>query len=399
MNGWTLARELFLVLAFMPFAYYAVAIVAARRFFGARHGRFASGGAPGEPACTRGVSILKPIRGLDRETYENYASFCRQDYPEFEILFCVSDDSDSAIPTIEKIIRDFPERQIRLLVGSEPLGASDKVNKLCRMTREARYGVILVSDSDVRVAPNFLCEVVASFRDPKVGGVTCLYRGITDGSFAADLEALGNSADFAPGVLVAQSLGDLDFMLGAVMVTTKKHLAEIGGFESLVDYFCDDYELGNRIATRGYRIELSRTPVDVVYPRESFAGAFRHQVRWNLSIRCSRPWGHFGLLFTQGLTWAIAGMLVARSWPLTVAFAACYCLLRYEVAIAVGARGMDDGLVRRKLRLLPLRDAFAFLVWLASFFPQRIRWRDQQFRVRDKRLVPLPSATSRLARL
>jgi len=394
MNGWMLARDLLLVLAFVPFAYYVAAIVAAGRFFRARNPQSPSPAASSEPVFAPGVSILKPIRGLDRETYENYASFCRQDYPELEILFCVSDDSDSAIPTIEQIIRDFPERQVRLLVGSEPLGASDKVNKLCRMTREARYDVILVSDSDVRVGPSFLREVVAPFRDARVGGVTCLYRGLTDGSFAADLEALGNSTDFAPGVLVAQSLGELDFMLGAVMVTTKKHLAEIGGFESLVDYFCDDYELGNRIAARGYRVELSRTPVDIVYPRESLAGAFRHQVRWNLSIRYSRPWGHFGLLFTQGLAWAIAGMLVARSWPLIFAFVACYCLLRYEIAIAVGVRGMNDELVRRKLRLLPLRDAFAFLVWLASLFPQRIHWRDQQFHVRDKRLVPLPARHS-----
>ena len=142
-------------------------------------------------------------------------------------------------------------------MGAEPLGASDKVNKLCRMAREARHEIIVVSDSDVRVEPGFLRAVAAPFHDPKVGGVTCLYRGLTDGSFAADLEALGNSTDFAPGVLVAWLFGDVDFMLGAVMATTKKHLAEIGGFESLVDYFCDDYELGNRIAARGHRVELS----------------------------------------------------------------------------------------------------------------------------------------------
>jgi ceramide glucosyltransferase len=391
MNGWAVARDAFVALAFVPFAYYLVAIVAAGRFFPARAAGSTTAETHPGAEFVPPVSILKPIRGLDRETYENYASFCRQDYPEFEILFCVSDASDLAVPVIEKIIRDFPERQIRLLAGSEPLGASDKVNKLCRMAHEARHEIILVSDSDVRVAPDFLREAVAPFRDPKVGGVTCLYRGLTDGSFAANLEALGNSTDFAPGVLVARFLGDLDFMLGAVMVTTQKHLAEIGGFESLVDYFCDDYELGNRIAARGYRVELSRAPVDIVYPRESLGDAFRHQVRWNLSIRYSRPWGHFGLLFTQGLFWAVAGILLARTWPAIFAFTACYCLLRYEVALSVGARGMDDKLVRRKLRLLPLRDAFAFLVWSASFFPQRIHWRDQQFHVRDKRLVPLPA--------
>ena len=179
-------------------------------------------------------------------------------------------------------------------------------------------------------------------------------------------------------------------MLGAVMATTKRHLAEIGGFESLVDYFCDDYELGNRIAARGHRIELSRFPVDIVYPHETLGVAFRHQLRWNLSIRYSRPWGHFGLIFTHGLVWSLVGMMLARTWAAVFAFTAAYFFLRGEMAIGAGARGMGDTLVRRKPWMLPLRDAFAFVVWLASFFPQRIHWRDREFYVREKRLVPIP---------
>ncbi len=379
MTPWTLIRDALLLVSLAPFAYYILAIIAAGRFFSQ----------PLASDFSPPVSILKPIHGLDREAYENYASFCRQDYPEFEILFCVTDDQDPAIPVIRKLIADFPERSIRLLIGSDPLGASDKVNKLCRMVREARNEIVIVSDSDVRIEPGFLRAVAGPFSDSSVGGVTCLYRGITDGGFAADLEALGNSADFAPGVLVAWLLGGVNFMLGAVMATTKKHLAEIGGFESLVDYFCDDYELGNRIAARRHRVELSRFPVDVVYPEETLGDAFRHQLRWNLSIRYSRPWGHLGLIFTQGLVWSIVGMCLAHSWPGVFVFTAGYCLLRYEVALGTGARGMQDQLIRQKLWMLPLRDAFAFVVWLASFFPQRIHWRDREFYVRDKRLVPI----------
>jgi ceramide glucosyltransferase len=279
-------------------------------------------------------------------------------------------------------------------VGADPLGASDKVNKLCRMAREAKNEILIVSDSDVCVEPGFLAAAAAPFADPSVGGVTCLYRGLTDDSLAANLEALGNSADFAPGVLVAWLLGGkrLNFMLGAVMATTKKQLAEIGGFESLVDYFCDDYELGNRIATRSRRVELIRTPVDIVYPHESLGEAFEHQVRWNLSIRFSRPAGHLGLLFTHGLPWAILGLALAHSWAGMFFFVGGYALLRYEVALGTGARGMRDPLIRRRLWMLPVRDAFAFLVWLASFFPRRIRWRDREFWVREKRLVPVPPA-------
>jgi ceramide glucosyltransferase len=280
-----------------------------------------------------------------------------------------------------------------LLVGAPEIGVSDKVNKLCRMAREARHEVVIVSDSDVRVEPGFLRAVVGPFRDPKVGGVTCLYRGLTDSGFAADLEALGNSADFAPGVLVARLFGGLDFMLGAVMATTKKHLAEIGGFEALADYFCDDYELGNRIAARGYRVELSRFPVDIVYPHETFGDAFRHQLRWNLSIRYSRLWGHAGLIFSNWVPWAVlVGALV--SWRAAAAYGGVALLFRVAMATSTGFAGMRDRLVLRKVWLLPVRDAFAFVVWVGSFFAQRIHWRGRLFRVRDKKLVPVAPGNS-----
>jgi ceramide glucosyltransferase len=383
MADWTMVRDALLLLALAPLAYYALAILAAKRFF------------LGGPSYPRNfappVSILKPVRGLDRETYENYASFCRQDYPEFEILFCVTDKQDPAIPVIEQIIRDYPQRSIRLLIGSEPLGVSDKVNKLCRMAREARHDLLIVSDSDVRVEPGFLRAVAAPFYDSRVGGVTCLYRGITDGSFAADIEAIGNTADFAPGVLVAWLLGGLDFMLGAVMATTKHHLSNIGGFESLVDYFCDDYELGHKIAAGRDRVELSRFPVSIVYPRQTLAQAFRHQLRWNLSIRYSRPWGHLGLIFSQGLPWALLGAALAHSAAGALGYIVAYLVLRIAMAAVVaGSAAMGDILVLKQLWLLPIRDAFAFAVWLASFFPQRIQWRDREFYVRNKRLVPAP---------
>ncbi len=384
-------RDAFLVMALAPFAYYLLAIFASFQFFRAAKSDAAMDSDPSVRAAsefTPPISILKPIRGLDRETYENYASFCLQDYPEFEILFGVSDENDPAIPEIERIIRDFPSRSIRLLIGSEPLGVSDKVNKLCRMTREARHEIILVSDSDVRVEPEFLRAVAAPFRDASVGGVTCLYRGLAGSSVPAILEALGNTADFAPGVLVAQLLDGVDFMLGAVMATSKRQLAAIGGFESLVDYFCDDYELGNRIAASGQRVVLSDFPVSIVYPRETLGEAFRHQLRWNLSIRYSRPWGHFGLLFSQGLPWAILGAVIAPSAAIAGGYLGAYLLLRCALAFVAGSWGMHDETVRERWRLLPLRDLFAFAVWVASFFPQRIRWRDREFYVREKRLVP-----------
>lgn len=387
MTIWAVIRYALLGLSMAPLGYYVVAIIAAGKFFRER---------PAAPTdFAPPISILKPIRGLDREAYENFASFCRQDYPEFEILFCASDKEDPAVPVIEQIIRDFPNRPVRLLIGSEPLGASDKVNKMCRMAHEAAHEIILVSDSDVRVELGFLRAVAEPFRDAKIGGVTCLYRGITDGSFAADLEALGNSTDFASGVLVAWLFGGVKFMLGAVMATTKTRLAEIGGFESMVDHFSDDYELGSRLAECGHRIELSTFPVSIVYPQQTLRDAFRQQVRWNLSIRYSRPWGHFGLIFTQGLAWLVVAVCLLHTWLAALAYAAAYSLLATDAALTVGARGMRDQLVRQKQWMLPMREAFAFVAWVMSFFPQRIHWRGQEFRVRERRLVPVRSSDSR----
>ena len=377
-------RYALFALGFAPLAYYLVSIFAAGRFFGRR------GDLPAEsPSFTPPVSIVKPIYGLDRETYENYASFCAQDYPEYEILFCVSDEADPAVAVIHKIIQDFPDRAIRLLIGSEPLGVSDKVNKLCRMAREAKHETLIVSDSDVRVDVDYLREVVAPFQDARVGGVTCLYRGLTDNSLAADLEAIGNSTDFAAGVLSAWLFSEVNFMLGATMAVRKTVLAEIGGFESMVDYFSDDYELGNRIATNGHRVALIPHPVAIVYPRQALRDAFHHQLRWNLSIRFSRPAGHLGLIFTQGLPLAILAAICAPSIGWAVGVLAAYIILRRISAWKIGVAGMKDANLRNKMELLLLRDAFAFVVWVTSFFPRQVLWRGKEFQVRDKRLVPV----------
>jgi ceramide glucosyltransferase len=382
----TVIRYALFALGFVPLAYYLVSIFAAGRLFGRRNDL-----SPASSSFTPPVSILKPIYGLDRETYENYASFCVQDYAEYEILFCVSDEADPAAPVIRKIMQDFPGRAIRLLVGSEPLGVSDKVNKLCRMAREAKHEILIVSDSDVRVDADYLRAAVAPFEDAKVGGVTGLYRGLTDGSLASDLEAIGNSTDFAAGVLVAWLFSEVNFMLGATMAVRKTVLAEIGGFEAMVDYFSDDYELGNRIAAKGHRVALIPHTVAIVYPRQTMWDAFQHQLRWNLSIRFSRTAGHLGLIFTQGLPLAILAAICAPSIGWAVAVLAAYIILRRVSAWKIGVAGMKDLNLRNKMELLLLRDAFAFVVWVSSFFPRQILWRGKEFQVRDKRLVAVPN--------
>jgi ceramide glucosyltransferase len=378
--AWHVIRWAILLLALAPFAYYLLAIVSALRFFGGRH-EVPTGFAPP-------VSVLKPVHGLDREAYENYASFCRQHYPEYEILFNVADESDPAIPVIETIIRDFPKVPIRLLIGAEQLGSFNKVNKLVRMAREAKYDILVVSDSDIRVGPEYLHAVVAPFRDSQVGAVTCLYRGLAGDSFGSRLEALGNSSDFDAGVLAGWQLQDVKFTLGATMATTKGRLAEIGGFEALVDLFVDDYELGHRIAALGYRIELISYPVDTVYPRQTLRESFAHQVRWNLAIRNAEPLKGLGLVFVHGLPWALLAGALAPSARLAAIYLGGYVVLRFAMAWTVGVWGLRDPLLRRKIWMLPLRDAFAFVVWLRSLFNHRVQWRGAEYIIRDKRLVP-----------
>lgn len=373
-------RWVVLAAAVLPWIYYLLGIYSARRFFRELTDESAEFAPP--------VSILKPIHGLDRETYENFASFCRQEYPQYEILFGVNEENDPAIPIIQQLMQNFPRRGIRLLIGLDELGPNRKASKLTRLAREARYELLVISDSDIRVNPDYLRAVVAPFRSPKVGAVTCLYLGLTDGRVGSDLEAIGLSSDFAAGVLIARELEGVKFTLGATMATTRERLAEIGGFESMVDYCADDFELGNRIAARGYEVVVAPKTISTVFPSQSLADYFQHQFRWALSTRHSRPWGYLGMIFTHGLPWALVAGAASASARIAAGYLAGYLLFRLAMAWTVGIWGLRDPLLKRKLWLVPIRDAFAFVVWLSAFFRRRIRWRDQEFYLEKGRLIP-----------
>src|SRR5260221_10132581 len=243
----TSIRWAILALALGPLFYYLVGIFSAWRFFRIAH-RIQNNSVGGDLAVATAsaaapISVLKPVRGLDPNAYENFASFCRQDYPEFEILFAVSDGADPAVPVVQKLIADFPGRPIRVIVVEDRLGPNSKVSNLCRLVREARHNLLVITDSDVRVEPGYLRGVAAMFRDPNVGGVTALYRGIDNLQFVAAMDCVGSSAAFCGAALLARELEGLKFMMGSTMATTKERLAEIGGFEAMVDLHSDDYEL------------------------------------------------------------------------------------------------------------------------------------------------------------
>src|SRR6267378_2527167 len=274
-----------MILALFPFAYYVLSLYCVMAHFrGVR--KVSSAKTPFMPPA----SIVKPVRGLDHEAYENFASFCRLDYPVYEVVFAVSDASDPVIPVIEKLRSEFPAVSIRLITNVPRVGTSD---------------------NDVRVEADYLRQVTAPFADPKVGAVTAFYKSQTSGSLASNLDALGMYMDSAPAALVAKKIeGRLGFAFGWTMATSKKHLAEIGGWEALVNHHSEDFELGKRIAHCGHRVVLMAKPVYMVFSKENFSEYFHRELRWSIALKSARPSGYWGLLFTHGLPWALVGAAV-----------------------------------------------------------------------------------------
>ena len=382
MNHFPIWRYIILVLAVAPFAYYIVAISACVRFFRRERRKTL-------PDFQPPVSLLKPIHGVDFGIRENFESFCRQNYGEYEILFCVNDLTDPAVPVVQKLISDFPKIPIRLLSCAEQIGANRKVNNLALLAREARHELLIQTDGDVRVGPNFLRELAAPFASEKVGVVSCFYRGIVEPSLPAELEAVGAVTDLFAGAMVADWKEGVTFALGAAVATTKTWLAKIGGYEAIADYLADDYEIGNRIYRAGAHVLLSREAVWTMYPARTLRGFWEHQVRWARTTRLVRPVSYLGMLVTHGLPWAVAAALCAPWAGIAAAYLAAYLVMRLSLAWTAGVWGLEDELVRRRLWLVPIRDAVHFAVWIAAFTSNRVHWSGRDFHIRKDKMIPL----------
>jgi ceramide glucosyltransferase len=367
-------RAAICLLALAAIAYYVVAVIATIRFF-RRERRKQLG------AYTPPISVLKPVRGVDFASYENFRSFCLQNYPEYEILFCVNDLQDDAVPLIRRLVDEFPQRQLKLLSGAPQLGSNRKVNNLALLVREAKYDLLVQSDGDVRVEPNYLREMAAPFERADAGVVSCLYRGVTQNSIWAEIEALGAATDFSASVLVADWSGYVSFALGASVATTRTRLAKVGGYEALANALADDYEIGNRIANAGGRVMVSREVVETMYAAMTFREFWQHQLRWARTVRLCRPASYLGLLVTHGLFWALVGALGSGSAGAPFFFVG-YLMLRLAQAWTIGVWGMKDETVRKRWWLVPLRDALHFAVWVASFLSNRIVWGGTEFQLK-----------------
>jgi len=378
------AQDLILILAATPFIYYLLVLFSTWRFFLHSKDRLAD-----NSDFTPPVSNLKPVRGLDPEAYENFASYCRQDYPEYELIFCVGDEQDPSVPVLEKLKRDFPERCIRVLFGSGRNAINDKVAKLVRMVNEAQHEVLVINDSDVRVDPDYLRTVVAPLRNPKVGGVTCLYVSTQDKTFPQHLQSIGMLSDFYPGIFVARQLDGIKFAFGQTIVTTRARLAGFGGYETIENRPADDLLVGRRIAEQGYEVELLPYAVKTVPDYDSLRDLFIKRLRWMTVMRHMRPWGHLGLAFTQGLPWCLIVTLVNPSARVGIAYLCAYIGFRLAITWLVGVWGLKQRGLWKQLPLIIVWDATAFVIWLLTFGRRNIRWRNVDYRIRDGMLVPV----------
>jgi len=383
MDSWFF-RYALLGIAAIPFIYYVIALFSAWRFFGSPDQQVVS-----NSDFTPPVSILKPVRGLDPDAYDNFASFCRQNYPEYEIVFCVGDLSDPVLPTIEKVIADFPERNIRVLFGSGREATNDKVAKLARLAKEARYEILVINDSDVRAEPEYLRTVVAPLADPKVGAVTCFYAPTDEKTLVQKLQTVGMYSDFYAGIVVAWQLDGVKFALGPTIATSRARLAGFGGYEMIENRPADDLLVGRLIAEQGYEVKLIPYTVLTVADFHSLRDLFLKRLRWIVVMRHMRPWGHLGLIFTLGLPWSLAAVAIAPTVVVGSIFLAVYLGLRIAMTLQVASWGLKQPAPWRGLALIPVWDAMAFAIWLASFTRSTIRWRDREYYIRGGELVPV----------
>ncbi len=323
------------------------------------------------------VSILKPVRGLDAEAYENFASFMRQDYPEYEVLFGVTDPRDPALELIARLQRDFPGRKIRSFVAT-PRGANDKVSILCHLAQMAYHDTLVICDSDIRVSPDYLRRICAPLQDPDVGLVTCLFQGTQAQTLTAKLEAQYIGATFLPGVLVGRNYLHMRFALGASNALRRQQLRDIGGFESLVNYLADDYQLGAKIAATGHRVHLSDYMTQTVLGATTFREQWHREMRWAKCLRVSRPLEYPVLLFTLPMPMSVLTAAATGFSPLGLGVVGASLALRWLVSWQLARRTRDE-VYSRSWHLLPLRDMLTYVIWCGASVGRHVTWRGRRF--------------------
>ena len=336
------------------------------------------------PGFTPSLTLLKPLHGADPGLESYLETFFTQDYPAYEILFCARTANDEGLETARRVAARYPHIPVQFLsTGGHPDYINAKVASMELMEAHAAHDILVISDSDVRVTPDYLRSVALPFADPNVGGMCCLYRGVAvEGGLWARLEAVGMSVEMSAGALAARAMEGMQFTLGPTMAFRRETIRRVGGFKVTADYCADDFILGNETHKLGQSVVLSHHAIDHMVLHSSFIGSLKHQVRWMKSTRFSRPKGHFGTALTFSLPFGLLA-LAACAWlghpvwglPL-LGFAVA---TRLALSIAVGRIVVRDPSWFGLLVLYPIRDFMGFCFWAASYTGRRILWRGRVF--------------------
>jgi ceramide glucosyltransferase len=337
------------------------------------------------PGFTPPLTLLKPLAGAEPDLAAHLASFFEQDYPTFEILFCARNPDDAGLEIARKVAARYPNIPAKFMSTGEPPYINAKVASMELMERSAAHDILVISDSDVRVTPDYLRAVALPFAGEKVGGMCCLYRGIAaGGGLWARLEAVGMSVEMTAGVLVARMMEGMQFVLGPTMAFQRDLIKKMGGFKVTADYCADDFVLGNETYKLGQTVVLSHHAIDHIVINLSLMSSLKHQVRWMKSTRFSRPKGHFGTALTFsmpfGLLGLAAGLLLCHAWW-GVAVLACAIASREALSIAVGRLVVRDPSWFNVLVLYPVRDLMGFFFWASSYMGSKILWRGRVFQL------------------
>ena len=372
------SAKVFWLLFAPPAAYQLIALAAGlRHLWRSRVQR-----TPPPDSDAPGISVLKPLHGIDPNTQEAFISQVRQHYPKFEVLFGVRDEEDPSVAVVRRLQDEYPDVAIRLIIGA-PDTPNGKVGNLLALSRQARYPIWVINDSDIRVHPDYLATVAAPLADPAIGIVTCPYRAMAH-TIPAAWESLGIATDFMPSTLVAQLVGVREFGFGSTLAFRAEDLERVGGFAALADYIADDYQLAKRITSLGKRALLSTYVVETSLGEATWSGVWSHQLRWARTIRASKGGGYAGLPITHAGVWAAFLLCLGARVP-----AALLLLLRMASASLTGGMILRSPVARRFCWIAPAWDAYAFAVWAASYRGREVRWRDRSLRIdREGRIRP-----------
>jgi ceramide glucosyltransferase len=355
------------------------------------------------PEFLPAISLFKPLHGDEVALEANLRTFFEQDYLEHvaraggatvedgvsrvEVLFCARNAADEGLEIARRVAAEYPAITARFVTSGEPWAANAKVCSLAEMAKAATHDLWVISDSDVRVTPDYLRRVVLPFEDERVGCATCLYRGVVlKGGLWSQLEAVGMTIEMSSGICADSLVEPVQFALGPTMVTRRACVDEVGGFESMADYCADDFVLGNWIARNGYKVVLSGHAIDHMVLQADFVDSMKHQVRWMKSTRFSRPMGHFGTGLTFGVPFGVmawAGALLLGMPVLGWCVLLGSVLGRSVQAWVVGTYVVRERRVWAAMVLFPIRDLIGPLIWALSYASNRIQWRGEVYELVD----------------